>query len=145
MRVKYDCPVTWLCGADYSRFVYFSTRPPAKIKLTRTMLEKHIIDANETVRAFALLVGVDYEKLKPGERVTVPAEFKDGSGTSITFYRANKRGDRRVSIKGLNGNSSAGDTVLITQRLNDDGEAVIVLSYNNPEAFNDLEALLEDR
>lgn len=145
MKANYDCSVTWLHGADYSRFVYFSTRPPAKIKLTRTMLEKHIIDANETVRAFALLVGVDYDKLKPGERVTVPAEFKDGTGTSITFYRANKRGDRRVSIKGLKGNSAAGDTVLITQRLNDDGEAIIVLSYNNPEAFKSLNALLEDR
>lgn len=142
MKANYYEGVTWFYGADYSRFVYLSTRPPALIKLTRTMLEKHIIDANETVRAFALLLGVDYDKLQPGDKVTVPAEFKDGSATAVTFYRAKTRGDKRVSVKGLNGRSSAGDDLLITQRFKDDGEKVIVLTYNNPDMHAELTARL---
>lgn len=142
MRANYYEGVTWFHGADYSRFVYLSTRPPALIKLTRTMLEKHIIDANETVRSFALLLGVDYDKLQPGDKITVPAEFKDGSATVVTFYRAKTRGDKRVSVKGLNGRSAAGDTLLITQRFKDDGEKVIVLAYDNPDMHKELTARL---
>ena len=39
----------------------------ATIRLTRTMLEKHIIDANESVRRLALLCGIDYQQIGAGE------------------------------------------------------------------------------
>ena len=56
---------------------------PAKIPkstLTRTMVEKHIIDANASIRGFAKLLGIDYvDTIDPGQKVTVDAEFTDGT------------------------------------------------------------------
>ena len=48
---------------DYSPLI-------ATIKLTKTMLDKHIIDANESVRKFSRLFDVDYDSMTNGDKVT---------------------------------------------------------------------------
>ena len=85
----------------------------ATIRLTRTMLEKHIIDANESVRRLALLCGIDYQTIGAGEKITRAAMLADGTKTTINFYKT-KRGDKRVSISRLNHHARAGDLIGIT-------------------------------
>jgi hypothetical protein len=43
----------------------------AEIKLTKTMLDKAIIDANNSVREFVKGFGVDFNKMKSGDRATL--------------------------------------------------------------------------
>ena len=87
----------------------------AVIKLTKTMLNKHIIDANASVREWAKLSGVDYAKMKCGEKHSISAEFTDGTETVLNLYRTNNaRGDRRISIKGIKAQAEIGDTVTFT-------------------------------
>lgn len=52
-----------------------------RLRLTRTMLEKCIIDANKSVRQLALLFGVDYATMQAGEKIRIPAEYS-GSGNA---------------------------------------------------------------
>ena len=86
----------------------------AQIKLTRTMLEKAIIDANSSVREFACLVGVDFADMVSGDRHQLAAFFADGNETVINLYRTNNaRADRRISIKGIKKQFKAGDTLII--------------------------------
>lgn len=99
----------------------------AIIRLTRTMLEKSIIDANKTVRDFAKDLGYDYEAAEFGSNFkqkclyftrnfeVIKEDSKwDFEVSQITFYRAKTRGDKRVSIKGLNKNCKAGDVLTIS-------------------------------
>jgi hypothetical protein len=84
------------------------------ITLTKTMLEKSIIDCNKACREVALSCGVDFEKMAPGDRAVICGGFIGGpwTATEIRFYRTNNaRGDRRISIKGLKQKASAGDVV----------------------------------
>jgi hypothetical protein len=82
----------------------------ATIKLTRTMLDKHIIDANASVRAWALdAYGIDYTSLR--EKVEVDAKA-NGEPTKVRFY-VTARGDRRVSIKDVKRIASVGDTLVL--------------------------------
>lgn len=85
----------------------------ATIRLTRTMLEKHIIDANESVRRLALLCGIDYQQIGAGEKITRAATLPDGTETAINFYKT-KRGDKRVSISKLKHHARPDDLVGIT-------------------------------
>ena len=85
----------------------------ATIRLTRTMLEKHIIDANESVRRLALLCGIDYQTIGAGEKITRAAMLADGTETAINFYKT-KRGDKRVSISKLKHHARPDDLVGIT-------------------------------
>ena len=86
----------------------------ASIKLTRTMLDKAIIDANTSVREFAWLVGVDFADMVSGDRHQLAAFFSDGTETVINLYRTNNaRADRRISIKGIKKQFKAGDTLTI--------------------------------
>ena len=85
----------------------------ATIKLTRTMLDKHIIDANASVRSWALdAYGIDYASLR--EKVEVNA-YVNGVATKVRFY-ITARGDRRVSIKDVKRIASVGDTVTLTKK-----------------------------
>ena len=70
------------------------------IKLTETMLNKYIIDANESV-VDSLRFWVDFGGLKHGQKKCISARFKNGGNTVVCCYLANTRGDRRISIKGL--------------------------------------------
>jgi hypothetical protein len=85
----------------------------AEIKLTKTMLDKAIIDANNSVREFVKTYGVDFSKMKSGDRATLEAKFVDGTETVINLYRTNNaRGDRRISIKGIKAQAEVGNTVI---------------------------------
>jgi len=84
----------------------------AKIKLTKTMLDKSIIDANKSVQQFLteeLLC--KYDELDAGDKMPVPSVYEDDTPTTVTFYKAKGRGDKRISIKNLRKFAQEGDTV----------------------------------
>lgn len=108
---------------------------PATIKLTRTMLEKHIIDANESIRNFAKLLGVDFTSLNAGDRIVKDAVFTDGTSASVCFYRTKNRGDRRLSIRGLKSRADIGDTIALSFTSNDAGEIVLVVNVTVEPAY----------
>ena len=86
-----------------------------KITLTKTMLEKHIIDANKSVIALAQSVGISYADLKAGEKVTIGGRFDcDGKACSVCFYRTKNRDDKRFSISGLKARAGVGNVIAIT-------------------------------
>ena len=100
----------------------------AKIKLTSTMLDKSIIDANKTVQSFLYEdFGMDYndkffteqyynydtDKFERN-RFFVMGEYIDGEEAKITFYRSGKRGDKRISIQKLKQYAEVGDQVILT-------------------------------
>ena len=115
----------------------------ANIKLTKTMLDKSIIDANKTVQSFLLEdFGMDYtdkfftetffnaEKDKwERNKFTIIGEYIDGTEADITFYRSGKRGDKRISIQKLKQYADAGNEVrLISDSESDGGGTRIFIS-----------------
>lgn len=93
--------------------------PTGEIKLTQTMLEKHIIDANKTVIQLAQSIGVDYAKLEKGEKITIAGRFDcDGKACNVSFYRTKARGDKRFSVSGLKRRAQAGQTIAIAHDAN---------------------------
>ena len=104
---------------------------PAKLTLTKTMLEKAIIDANASVRQFGRLFNVVYEDMKAGNRVQLDAEFLDGSRTTLSFYKTRNRGDRRFSIRGIKKQAEIGDTIALCVRVDaSTGEAALVINID---------------
>lgn len=118
-----------------SNVITLGANAPAILKLTKTMLEKHIIDANASVRAFARLLGVDYGEMSKGQKVTVEAEFLDSGPTTLSFYRTANRGDRRFSIKGVKSFANVGDTLAITFRVTNSGDVVLVINITERAEF----------
>ena len=108
----------------------------ARIKLTKTMLDKSIIDANKTVQSFLLEdFGMDYtdkfftetffnaEKDKwERNKFTIIGEYIDGTEADITFYRSGKRGDKRISIQKLKQYADAGNEVRLISNSESDGD-----------------------
>jgi len=90
----------------------------AKIKLTRTMLEKYIIDANVSVVAWARAEwGVEYEVLRLNNRHVVACAVLNGEEkmiTAVTFY-VTRRGDKRLSIARIGSFAKAGDEIVLTK------------------------------
>lgn len=100
----------------------------AKIKLTKTMLNKSIIDANKTVQQFLDHdFGMNYndrffteewydtEKERTVRNAfLVVGEYADGTEGDVKFYRSAKRGDKRISIQKLKQYAEAGDEVILT-------------------------------
>ena len=121
----------------------------AKIKLTKTMIDKSIIDANKSVQTFLLEdFGMDYsDKFFTEEwydlekertmrnRFWVTGEYIDGEEAKITFYRSAKRGDRRISIQKLKQYADAGNEVrLISDSESDgDGTRIFISVYTSGE------------
>ena len=119
----------------------------ANIKLTKTMLDKSIIDANKTVQSFLLEdFGMDYtdkfftetffnaEKDKwERNKFTIIGEYIDGTEADITFYRSGKRGDKRISIQKLKQYADAGNEVrLISDSESDgDGTRIFISVYSS--------------
>ena len=104
-----------------------------QLYITRTMLDKSIIDANASMRRLAKLFGVDYETMQAGERVKIPASYlavQDGNKEgSVTFYKT-ARGDRRVSIKNIRKQASAGDFVSLSYgKSAENGDTIIIINY----------------
>jgi len=91
----------------------------AKIKLTKTMLDKSIIDANKSVRDFLEQeLDYSYDKLEADvsdgkyyHNYWCNALYEDDTPTIVTFYKSRTRGDRRISIKNLRKFAEEGDTV----------------------------------
>ena len=117
----------------------------AKIKLTKTMLDKSIIDANKTVQQFLTddfemsyddpyFVQQWYnEKAQRYERgkLTVTGEYADGERVDIRFYRSGKRSDKRISIQKLKQYAEAGDTVVLTSNAwKEDNETEYLIHIN---------------
>ena len=116
----------------------------AKIKLTKTMLDKSIIDANKTVQQFLtddfemsyddpLFVQQWYnEKTQRYERgkLTVTGEYADGERVDVRFYRSGKRADKRISIQKLKQYAEAGDTVILTSNAKDEDVNVYLIHIN---------------
>ena len=121
----------------------------ARIKLTNTMLNKSIIDANKTVQSFLLEdFGMDYnekfftnqyfnaEKNKwERNKYIVVGEYIDGEEANIIFYRSGKRGDKRISIQKLKQYADAGNEVrLISDSESDgDGTRIFISVYTSGE------------
>tara|TARA_Y100000361_G_C11018408_1_gene268194 strand:- start:128 stop:520 length:393 start_codon:yes stop_codon:yes gene_type:complete len=97
------------------------------LTLTKTMLDKCIIDANASIRQLARLFDVDYEELQAGERVQVPSILQDKSEATVTFYKT-ARGDRRISIQKIKQIASEGDTISLTWARRESGELILVLN-----------------
>ena len=107
----------------------------AKIKLTKTMLDKSIIDANKTVQKFLtddfeMSYDDPYftqqwynEKANRFERgrLTITGEYADGERVDVRFYRSGTRADKRISIQKLKQYAEAGDTVILTSNVGDRG------------------------
>lgn len=96
------------------------------LNLTKTMLDKAIIDANASVRQLARLFGVDYDELKSGEKVQVPSILEDKTEATVTFYKT-ARGDRRISIQKIKRIANAGDTLILTWARRESGELILVI------------------
>ena len=107
----------------------------AKIKLTKTMLEKSIIDANKTVQKFLLEdFGMEYTDpfFEIGCKFTVYGTYLDGEEVNINFYRS-KRGDKRISIQKLKKYADAGDIVSLYSDSESDGDATrIFIQVHRP-------------
>tara|TARA_R110000824_G_scaffold111911_1_gene260751 strand:+ start:12 stop:350 length:339 start_codon:yes stop_codon:yes gene_type:complete len=84
----------------------------AKIKLTKTMLDKSIIDANKSVQEFLIEELLhSFDELDAGDKMPVPSVYEDDTPTIVTFYKSRTRGDKRISIKNLRKFAQEGDTV----------------------------------
>jgi len=100
----------------------------ATIKLTKTMLDKSIIDANKSVREFLDHdFGMSYDdpffttewydtevERTMRNAFLVVGEYADGTEVDVKFYRSAKRGDKRISIQKLKQYAEVGDEVILT-------------------------------
>ncbi|NBX10541.1 MAG: hypothetical protein EBR05_12270, partial [Marivivens sp.] len=117
----------------------------AKIKLTKTMLDKCIIDANKTVQQFLtddfeMSYDDPYftqqwynEKTQRFERgkLTVTGEYADGERVDVRFYRSGSRADKRISIQKLKQYAEAGDTIVLTSNAWDEDDETEYLIHIN--------------
>ena len=102
----------------------------AQIRLSKTMLDKSIIDANKSVRDLALNFGIDFDKMKNGDKYEVLARFDDTNQESVVrFYKTINRGDRLVSIKNIKQYASIGDLIALSACLpKDDNKDIIIIN-----------------
>ena len=86
----------------------------APFHVTETILNKNIMDCNQSMRRLLKETGVvDMDHLSAGEKVVMNAQFADGSETQMSLYRANGRGDKRVWFSKLKYHSKAGDMMAL--------------------------------
>ena len=104
----------------------------AKIKLTKTMLDKSIIDANKTVQQFLtddFEMSYDDPYFVQRGKLSITGEYADGERVDVRFYRSGKRGDKRISIQKLKQYAEAGDEVILTSNVKDaEGEYLIYIN-----------------
>ncbi len=96
------------------------------LRLTKTMLEKSIIDANSSLRAFAYHFGVDFTDMVSGEKRYIEAQYEDGTPCRLSFYRTANRGDRRFSCSGLRKRAEIGDLIALTRKTVRSKEVLVV-------------------
>tara|TARA_R100001082_G_scaffold44092_2_gene23396 strand:- start:2698 stop:3081 length:384 start_codon:yes stop_codon:yes gene_type:complete len=111
---------------DEFQLIDFSPASTATLNLTKTMLDKCIIDANASIRQLARLFDVDYDELMPSEKVKVPSLLCNGTEATVTFYKT-ARGDRRISIQNIKEIAGAGDTLDLTWGKSEAGELILIV------------------
>jgi|TARA_R110000868_G_scaffold199600_1_gene446187 hypothetical protein len=82
-----------------------------QLRLTSTMLNKAIIDANTSIRRFAKLFGIDFEQMVNGDKKILNAFYEDGTSCKLSFYRTIARADRRLSISGIKKHAQEKDLI----------------------------------
>jgi hypothetical protein len=107
---------------------------PGLLRLTKTMLDKSIIDANMSIRAFASQFGVDMVKMEAGDKVQIEAQYTDGTPCTLSFYRTANRGDKRFSCSGIKTQAGVGDLVALTTESNSEGEMILVVNVSKVSA-----------
>ena len=124
----------------------------AEIKVTQTMLDKHIIDANKSV---IKLFERTYDTLTNGDGIAFRSEYfppyvYDNVISVIRCYKAKTRGDKRISISGLKKYAEAGDTIGIFKRLDEEQYhnrtpfSIVKLSAWDDDEIDDLKYALAD-
>ena len=98
------------------------------LRLTSTMINKHIIDANASIRRLALLLGVDMEQMTNGDKVTIQGEYEDGTPCNVNFYRTKKRSDRRVSLSNIKKHTEVGDFLALSYKRNEQGDYILIIN-----------------
>jgi hypothetical protein len=98
------------------------------LRLTYTMINKHIIDANASIRRLALLLGVDMEEMTNGDKVTIEGQYQDGTPCNVNFYRTTMRSDRRVSLSGIKKQAIAGDLLALSYKRNEQGDYILIIN-----------------
>ena len=111
---------------DKFELLDFSPASTAALNLTKTMIDKAIIDANASIRQLARLFNVDYDELRPAQKVRVPALLCNGEDGSVTFYKT-ARGDRRISIQKIKKIANVGDTLQLTWGKSKSDELIIIV------------------
>ena len=96
------------------------------LNLTKTMLDKSIIDANASIRQLARLFDIDYDDMQPGQREKIPSLLSDKTESTVTFYKT-ARGDRRVSIQKIRNIAAAGDTLSLSWARNASGDLILII------------------
>ena len=103
-----------------------------QLRLTNTMLNKAIIDANTSIRRFAKLFGIDFDTMVNGEKHSLSATYEDGTNCNLSFYRTVNRGDRRLSISGIKKKAEINDLIAFNYKRiivdNDLDQTVIVIN-----------------
>ena len=124
----------------------------AEIKVTQTMLDKHIIDANKSV---IKLFDDTYNNLTNGDGIAFRSEYfppyvYDNVISVIRCYKAKTRGDKRISISGLKKYAQAGDVIGIFKRIdepqyhNRPDWSVVKISAWGEDQMDDLKSALVD-
>jgi len=100
-----------------------------QLRLTNTMLNKAIIDANTSIRRFAKLFGIDFDTMVNGEKHSLSATYEDGTNCNLSFYSTVNRGDRRLSISGIKKQAKEKDLIAFNYVLDKTtGNMVIVIN-----------------
>jgi hypothetical protein len=100
-----------------------------QLRLTNTMLNKSIIDANTSIRRFAKLFKIDFDKMVNGEKHILPATYEDKTVCNLSFYKTVNRGDRRLSISGIKKQAEEKDLIAFNYTLNKKtGKMAIVIN-----------------
>ena len=104
----------------------FNSTTTGILNLTKTMIDKSIIDANASIRQLARLFDVDYDDLQPGQRVKVPSILQDKTPSTVTFYKT-ARGDRRISVQKIKSIAGIGDRLELSWARQTSGELILII------------------
>ena len=118
--------------AQNCELIEFKVESAGVLNLTKTMLDKSIIDANASIRQLARLFNVDYDDLKANDRMKIPSLLEDGSEATVTFYKT-ARGDRRISVQKIKPIAAVGDTLHLNWARNAAGELILIVKGENYE------------
>ena len=111
--------------------------PTGHKKISAHMLKNAEFDTTASLRTLALHLGIDFAKLKFGEKRIVDAKITTADGvvdTTIRFRRTETRGDRRIWISKLHHFCKVGDTVAVSLK---DGVLIVNIDQAIDQCFID--------